>query len=175
MKAGSKHLKKNAKLQAQWLRSTGLIIVVVLLATSLLLNLFQMVFPVVKYYGTGMEPSLKDGQILIVNKLAKIKKGDIVAFYFNNKVLVRRVIAAEGDEVSIDMFGAVSVNGKVLEEPYASEKTLGQCNLKFPYTVPAHHYFVLGDQRQVAMDSRLKEIGSVDRDRMIGKVFFTLN
>ena len=173
--AGSKHLKKAAKLKVQWLRSTGLIILVVLLAASLLLNLFQMAFPVVKYYGTGMEPALKDGQILVVNKLAKIKQGDIVAFYFNNKVLVRRVVAAEGDEISIDAFGAVSVNGKVLDEPYAPEKTLGQCNLKFPYTVPAHHYFVLGDQRQVAMDSRLKEIGSVDRDRMIGKVAFSLN
>ncbi len=170
-----KHMKKTNLLKAVWLRYTVTIVLLLLLVASLLLNLFHFVFPVVKYYGNGMSPALENGQILVVNKLSKIKAGDIVAFYYNNKVLVRRVVACGGDQISIDVFGTVTVNGEALEEPYVQEKTLGQCNRTFPYAVPAGHYFVLGDQRQLAMDSRLEEIGTVDQQRLIGKVLFALN
>ena len=173
--AGGKHMKKSNALKAAWLKYTLTIVLVLLLVASLLLNLFHFVFPVVKYYGNGMSPALENGQILVVNKLGSIEAGDIVAFYYNNKVLVRRVVACGGDQISIDAFGAVSVNGETLEEPYVQEQTLGQCNRVFPYTVPAGHYFVLGDQRQLAMDSRLEEIGTVDQQRLIGKVLFAIN
>lgn len=151
------------------------IVLAVIITASLLLNLFTFVTPVVKYYGNSMSQTLVDGQILIVNKMAKVKSGDIIAFYYNNKVIVRRVIATGNSQVSIDVFGTVSVNGKALEEPYVENKTLGQCNLDFPYNVPVNSYFVLGDNRDIAMDSRLSEIGVVTEERLIGKVMFILN
>ncbi|MBE6903106.1 MAG: signal peptidase I [Ruminococcaceae bacterium] len=150
------------------------IVLTVIVTASLLLNLFTFIMPVVKYYGNSMSPTLKDGQILIVNKMAKIENGDIIAFYYNNKVIVRRVIASGNDQVTIDVFGTVSINGKELEENYIENKTLGQSNLNFPYNVPANSYFVLGDNRDVAMDSRLSEIGTVTKDRLLGKVIFSL-
>jgi len=122
-----------------------------------------------------MSPTLDDGQILIVNKMADIEGGDIIAFYYNNKVIVRRVIATGNSQVSIDVFGTVKVNGKEIEEAYVENHTLGQSNLKFPYNVPANSYFVLGDNRDTAMDSRLSEIGVVTEDRVIGKVVFSLS
>lgn len=151
------------------------IVLAVIISASLLLNLFTFVTPVVKYYGTSMSQTLEDGQILIVNKMAKVKSGDIIAFYYNNKVIVRRVVATGNSQVSIDVFGTVSVNGKELEEPYIKNKTLGQCNLDFPYNVPVNSYFVLGDNRDVAMDSRLSEIGVVTEERLIGKVMLILD
>ena len=131
--------------------------------------------PVVRYYGSDMSPALTNGQILIVSKMAKIEEGDIIAFYYNNKVLVRRVIATGSQQVSIDSSGAVSVNGQVLSEDYIQTPALGQCNLSFPYTVPANAFFVLGDDRQTSMDSRLQQIGAISEDRILGKVVFSLN
>lgn len=151
------------------------IIIAVILTASLLMNLFTFIMPVVKYYGSSMSPTLEDGQILIVSKISAVESGDIIAFYYNNKVLVRRVIATENQQVVIDIFGTVSVNGEELTEEYIKKKTLGQCNLVFPYNVPASSCFVLGDNRAVAMDSRLEEIGTVREDHILGKVVFSLN
>lgn len=151
-----------------------IIVLAVIVTISLLLNLFTFIMPVVKYYGNSMSPTLNDGQILIVNKMAKVESGDIIAFYYNNKVIVRRVVATGNNQVSIDVFGTVSINGTDLDEPYIENKTLGQCNIDFPYSVPANSYFVLGDNRDIAMDSRLAEIGIVTQDRLIGKVVFSL-
>ena len=154
------------------LKTTLKITIVVMIFSSLLLNLFTFVMPVVKYYGDSMSPTLKDGQILIINKMSEIESGDIIAFYYNNKILVRRVVAIENQQISIDIFGTVSVNGEELEESYLENKTLGQCNIDFPYNVPYGTFFVLGDNREVAMDSRLEEIGTVTEDRLVGKVVF---
>ena len=150
------------------------IVLIVVITASLLLNLFTFIMPVVKYYGNSMSPTLADGQILIVNKMAEVNSGDIIAFYYNNKVIVRRVVATGNSQVSIDIFGTVSVDGKELDETYIENKTLGQSNLSFPYNVPANSYFVLGDNRDVAMDSRLSEIGVVTEDRLLGKVVFSI-
>lgn len=162
-------------LKSQIFKRTCKIVLVIIVIASLLLNLFTFIMPVVKYYGTSMSPTLKDGQVLIVNKMAEIKSGDIIAFYYNNKVIVRRVVATGNDQITIDVFGTVSVNGKELEEPYIENKTLGQNNMSFPYNIPTNSYFVLGDNRDVAMDSRLAEIGVVTEDRLLGKVVFSLN
>ncbi len=155
-------------------RITLKIVIIVVVVASVLLNLFTFVTPVVKYYGNGMAPTLTDGQILIVNKLSQIENGDIIAFYYNNKVLVRRVVASGSEQVSIDLYGAVSINGKKIKEPYVQSQTLGQCNINFPYNVPSNSYFVLGDSRSLSMDSRLEEIGVVTEDRLIGEVVFSL-
>ncbi len=151
------------------------IVVVVIIAISLLMNLFTFVIPAVKYYGTSMAPTFEDEQLLIVNKMAKVENGDIIAFYYNDKVLIRRVIASGNQQINIDIFGTVKVNGQELEEPYTQSKTLGQCNLSFPYNVPTGTYFVMGDNREAAMDSRLEEIGSVTEDRILGKVVFSIS
>lgn len=170
-----KHEKESTPIYKTLLFKTALKIVVAsVLIISLFANLFTHVTPVVKYYGESMSPTLENGQILVVNKLAKIKNGDIIAFYYNNKVLVRRVVALGSEQVEIDAFGTVSVNGEKIDEPYVKDKTLGQCNISFPYNVPSNTYFALGDNRAVAMDSRLAEIGTVDKDRLIGKVVFSL-
>lgn len=167
--------QKQSFFQSQMFKRTLKIVLVVIVTVSLLLNLFTFILPIVKYYGSSMSPTLEDGQILIVNKIAEVKNGDVIAFYYNNKIIVRRVIATGNNQVSIDVFGTVSINGKELAEPYVENKTLGQCNLDFPYNVPAGSYFVLGDKRDVAMDSRLSEIGVVTEDRLIGKVVLSLN
>lgn len=156
-------------------KATVKIIVIIILTVSLLLNFFTLVMPVVKYYGTSMSPTLEDGQILIVSKLSEIKSGDVIAFYFNNKVLVRRVAAVGNEQITVDVFGTVKVNGKEVEESYIENKTYGQCDIDFPFSVPANTFFVLGDNRGVAMDSRLQEIGTVAEDRVIGKIIFSIN
>lgn len=172
----AKHYKEKQSFWRSGLfKRTVKIVLLVLVTISLLMNLFTFIMPVVKYYGNSMSPTLADEQVVIVSKMAEIQSGDIIAFYYNNKVIVRRVVAVGSSQVSIDVFGTVSVDGKTLDEPYVDSKTLGQCNLSFPYNVPAHSYFVLGDNREVAMDSRLEEIGVVTEDRLIGKVVFSLS
>lgn len=171
----ARHAKESPRfLESTLFKKTGKIVLIVIVVASLLLNVFTYVVPVVKYYGNSMSPLLEDGQILMVNRMAEIQSGDVIAFYYNNKVIVRRVVAVGNDQVSIDVFGVVSVNGEPLDEPYVTEKTLGQCNLTFPYNVPANAYFVMGDNRATAMDSRLEEIGTVTEDRLLGKVAFSL-
>ena len=153
--------------------------VVVTLATSLillvvvLLNLFTHVLPVVRYYGDGMEPTLHSGQLLVLLKTEKVREGDVIAFYYNNKVLVRRVICEGGQQIAIDPTGTVYINGTVQEEPYVELLSIGQCNLTFPYYVPPNHVFVMGDRRETAMDSRLEEIGPIPTDRILGKVLLS--
>lgn len=164
----------NGFFKSDLFKRTAKIFIIVIVTVSLLLNLFTFVMPVVKYYGTSMSPTLEDGQILIVSRVSDIKNGDVIAFYYNNKVLVRRVVASGNQQLSLDIFGTVTVNGEILSEPYVENKTLGQCNLSFPYNVPSGCYFVLGDNREVAMDSRLEEIGTVSEDRLIGKVVFSI-
>ena len=145
-------------------------IVGAVLLAVILLNLFTHIFQIVNYNGTGMEPGLQGGQTLIIRKTQKIKQGDVIAFYYNNQILVRRVISAGGEQIEIDEHGVVSINGKALDEPYLKNQTMGQCNLTFPYNVRTGTVFVMGDNRLEAMDSRLEEIGSVPEDRIIGVV-----
>jgi signal peptidase I len=146
------------------------LLMITLLLASLLLNWFTYVTPIVKYYGNGMSPTLTDGQVLILAKTKKVSAGDVIAFYYNNKVLVRRVVCEGGKQISMDISGRVSVNGEELEEPYVDQLSMGQCTIEFPYNVPLNEVFVLGDNRTEAMDSRLEQIGTISNDRIIGKV-----
>lgn len=125
--------------------------------------------PTVRIDGISMEDTLKDGDIVVVRRGAEYSIGDIVAFHYNNDILVKRVIALEGDFVEIDGEGNVSVNGEVLEESYVSKKDQGECDIAFPCRVPDGKVFVLGDNRPVSVDSRNSGIGFVDRDRVIGR------
>ena len=120
--------------------------------------------------GHNMEPGLQPGDILVLTKSDDVKTGDICAFYFNNKLLLRRVIAREGDKVEIDEKGYVKVNGEFLEEDgYISEHALGQCDIDFPFVVPTGQFFVMGDNRDYALDSRATNFGSIAQDEIFGK------
>lgn len=120
--------------------------------------------------GHNMEPGLQPGDIVILMKTQKVKDGDVCAFYFNNKLLLRRIIAREGDKVEIDEMGYVKVNGEFLEEDgYISEHALGQCDIDFPFIVPTGQYFVMGDNRDYALDSRATNFGCIAQDEIFGK------
>lgn len=119
-----------------------------------------------------MTPSLGEGDIVLSVKGGSFKTGDVVAFYYNNKILVKRVIARSGDWVDIDDDGNVTVNGIMLDEPYVSEKALGECDIKLPYQVPESRVFVMGDHRSTSVDSRNSAIGCVSEEQIVGKIVF---
>lgn len=148
-------------------------LLILLVLIVVLVNLLTHVFMVVRYYGNGMEPNLTDRQLLVIQKTDDVEQGDMIAFYFNNKILVRRVICSGGRILTIDAGGSVFVDGVMLEEPYVTVPSIGQHNIDFPYNVPYGHYFVMGDNRVLAMDSRLTEIGTVPAERIIGKVIIS--
>ena len=133
-----------------------------------------LVLPVLQVSGKSMEPSLDDDDIVVLYKTNKFKTGDICGFYWQNKLLLKRVIAGPLDVVEIDDEGNVKVNGKVIDEPYVNEKALGESNITYPFQVPEDKYFVLGDNRSVSIDSRNTIIGCVDKDQIAGKVMIRI-
>lgn len=151
------------------LRSTAFSLVVVAAAAVLIAVLL---LPVLQISGTSMTESLQDEDIVVALNSSKYKTGDIIVFYYNNNILVKRVIAAAGDWVNIDKDGNVYVNEELLEEPYISEKALGDCNITLPYQVPDGRCFVMGDHRATSMDSRNTAVGCVSNDMVIGKILF---
>ena len=128
--------------------------------------------PVMQTYGSSMAPTLNNGEIIFSVKSKELYQGDIVAFYYNNKVLVKRVIAGPGEWVDIDEDGTVYVNQQLLEEPYLTEKFLGEADIDLPYQVPEGKYFVMGDHRATSADSRHTAVGCVSLDQIVGKIIF---
>lgn len=149
------------------LRSTVSVLVVVAAVAALIATL---VLPVLQIAGTSMEPSLSDGDIVVLAKTDNLETGDLCAFYYSNKVLIKRVIAGPGQYLWIDPDGTVHVDGQVLDEPYVAKKALGECDIEMPYQVPENHYFVMGDQRETSIDSRSSVIGCIDEEQIIGKL-----
>lgn len=132
----------------------------------------SLLLPVMQISGDSMEPTLSDGEIIVLVKTDDFKTGDLCSFSWNNRTLIKRIIAGPGDWVEIDTEGNVYVNQKLLVEPYVTEKSLGECDIQFPYQVPDHHYFAMGDHRATSIDSRNTVIGSINSDQIIGKVMF---
>lgn len=151
------------------LKSTVFTLVVVAAFAILVATLW---LPVLQIYGTSMTPTLNEGQIVVSVKSSEFEQGDLVAFYIGNKILVKRVIAQAGDNVVIQEDGTVIVNGRELEEPYLTEKALGECDLEFPYQVPESRYFLMGDHRATSVDSRSSVVGCIANEQIVGKIVF---
>ena len=153
------------------LRSTVAILVVVAALAVLVATLWM---PVLRIYGTSMSPTLTDGQVVITVKTGCFRSGDIAAFYHGNKLLIKRYIAGPGQWVDIDENGNVFVDGSLLDEPYLTDKAYGETNIDLPYQVPDDRYFLMGDNREVSVDSRNTTVGCVARDQIVGKVVFRI-
>ena len=131
-----------------------------------------LVLPVLQIEGTSMEPTLYNGDIVLLMKTTRFDRGDLCGFTWNNKLLIKRVIGVPGDWIEIDTDGTVYLNGEKLDEPYVEQKALGECDLEFPYQVPQEQFFVIGDMRESSIDSRNTVIGCIPKDQIVGKVFF---
>ena len=152
----------------QALRGTVSVLVVVAAVAVLIATLF---LPILQISGDSMSPTLEHDEIVVLLKTKKFERGDLIGFYYQGKILLKRVIALPEDEVAIDVDGNVYVNGELLEEPYVTDKGLGDCDLEFPYKVPGTSYFVMGDRRSNSVDSRNSVVGSIPQEDIIGKVF----
>lgn len=153
------------------LRSTVAVLVVVAALAVLVAMLWM---PVLRIYGTSMVPTLTDGQIVVSVKTGSFKPGDVTAFYHGNKLLIKRYMAGPSDWVNIDAEGNVTINGEALDEPYLTEKAYGETNIQLPYQVPDERYFVMGDNRDVSIDSRNTAVGCIAKDQIVGKVVFRI-
>lgn len=151
------------------LRSTVYALVTVAAVAVLVATLW---LPVLQIYGSSMTPTLTDGDVVVTVKTSDFEQGDVIAFYYNNKILIKRVIAEAGDWVDIDEDGTVYVNGAALDEPYVFEPSLGECDITLPYQVPDGRVFVMGDHRSTSVDSRSTSVGCVAQEQVVGKVTF---
>ena len=149
------------------LRSTVNALVVVAAVAALIATLL---LPVLEIAGTSMEPNLNDGDIVLLVKTNHLETGDLCAFYYSNKILIKRIIGTPGDYLWINPDGTVYLNSIELIEPYVSEKALGECDVEFPYQVSENNYFMMGDHRETSIDSRSSVIGCVAQDQIIGKI-----
>ena len=114
------------------LRSTVYTLVVVAAIAVLVATIWM---PVLQIFGSSMSPTLREGDVVVSIKGSDFKQGDLVAFYFGNKILVKRCIAGPGQWVNIDEAGNIYVDSKLLDEPYLTEKALGDCDIELPYQV----------------------------------------
>lgn len=153
------------------LRSTIYTLITVAAVAILVATLW---LPVLQIYGSSMTPTLQDGEIIFSVKTSEFKPGEIVAFYYNNKILIKRVICGPGDWIDIDEDGTVYVNKVRLDEPYLTEKALGDCNIDLPFQVPDGRFFVMGDHRSTSIDSRNTAVGCVSQEQIVGKVLFRI-
>ncbi len=149
------------------LRSTITTIITVAAAAIIVSYLLM---PVLRIYGHSMTPTVVDGNIVLALRSSSFNKGDVVAFYYNNKILIKRVIAGPGEWVDIDENGQVYVNEEPIEEPYIDAPAYGECNIELPYQVPENRWFVMGDKRSISIDSRNTSVGCVSDEQIVGRI-----
>ena len=162
---------RRQKAYNQALSGTVYVLTIVAAVSVLIATL---VLPVLQIEGTSMEPTLVNGDIVLLTKTTNFSRGELCGFSWNNKLLIKRVIGIPGDWIEIDTDGTVYLNGEKLEEPYAEQLSMGECDLEFPFQVPQEQYFVLGDMRESSIDSRNTLIGCVEKGQIVGKVFFRI-
>ena len=133
-----------------------------------------LILPVLQIEGTSMEPTLANGDIVLLAKTTNFDRGELCGFSWNNKLLIKRVIGIAGDWIEMDTDGTVYLNGEKLDEPYTDQLAVGECDLEFPFQVPQEQYFVMGDMRESSIDSRNTLIGCIEKDQIVGKVFFRI-
>lgn len=153
------------------LRSTVYTLVIVAAFSVLVATLL---LPVLQIYGNSMAPTLNEGEIVVSVKSGNFQCGDVIAFYFNNRILVKRIIAASGQWVSMDEAGNVYVDNELLEESYLTEKSCGESDIDYPFQVPENTYFVMGDHRATSVDSRSSVIGCIAKEEIVGKIVFAV-
>ena len=161
---------KRTRYNRRYRRTLRTTIFSLLLVAAVAVIIAVLLLPVLQISSGSMENTLVDGDMVISLNNGKYKTGDIIGFYYNNVVLIKRVIATSGDWVDIAEDGTVTVNGVVLDEPYVEEKALGECNVKLPYQVPQGKCFVLGDKRTESVDSRNTAVGCISNDVVLGKL-----
>lgn len=160
---------RHKKQYGRVLRSTVYVLLISAACAVLVATIF---FPILQIYGSSMEPTLSENEIVIALKTTEFEQGELVAFYVGNKILVKRYIAGPGQWIDIDEEGNVYVDGELLDEPYVRQKALGSCNIELPYQVPENKYFVLGDHRETSVDSRNTAVGCIDDDDIVGRLIF---
>lgn len=160
--------REKYKLRYQNIIKKTLHALVIVAAIAVLIATLLM--PVLQISGTSMEPTLNNRDIVILVKTSKLERGDLCGFSYSNKILIKRVIGLPGDIVDISHDGMVIINGEPLDEPYISEKGLGECDIDLPFVVPEEKYFLMGDHRETSIDSRSTVIGCVTEEQMIGKI-----
>ncbi len=151
------------------MRSTIFTLVVV---AAIAILVAVLVMPVLRIYGRSMNDTLDEGDIVVSVKTGTFETGDVIAFYYNNKILVKRVIGQAGDWIDIDTEGNVYVNNVLVDEPFLKEKAFGDCNITLPYQVPDERIFVMGDNRVSSVDSRNTAVGCVAEEQVVGKIVF---
>lgn len=145
-----------------------------IVAASIAVLISTLFFPVLRVTGTSMTPTLANDELVVCRKIGSFEIGDVVAFYYNNKILLKRVIGNSGDIIDIGEDGTVYVNGDVLDEPYLTEKAFGECDIDLPYQVPESRIFVMGDHRSTSIDSRSTAIGCVAEEAIVGRVILRI-
>lgn len=158
----------------RWGRALTSTMSILLVAAAAAVLLATRLLPVLRVYGSSMAPTLQDGEAVLCLRTGTPRQGDLVAFYYNNKILIKRVIAGASQWVDIGADGTVLVDGQPLEEPYLTEKSLGTCDIAFPYQVPDGRWFVLGDHRATSLDSRVQAVGCVSEEQLIGRLSLRL-
>ena len=164
--------QKRYRRQKAYNKALGGTVYVLTIVAAVAVLIATPVLPVLQIEGTSMEPTLHNGDIVLLMKTTRFDRGDLCGFTWNNKLLVKRVIGLPGDWIEIDVDGTIYLNGEKLEEPYVQAQSLGECDLAFPYQVPPEQYFVVGDMRENSVDSRNTLIGCIPKDQIVGKVFF---
>lgn len=163
---------KRVKYKKRYRRVFRSTVYTLVVAAAFAVLVATVLMPVLQIYGASMTPTLSEGDIVICLKGSKFETGDLVAFYIGNKVLVKRCIALPGQWVDIDSDGNVYVDSVLLDEPYLTEKALGDSNIEFPYQVPDNRYFCMGDRRTTSVDSRNTAVGCIAEEQIVGKIIF---
>ena len=164
--------RKRYRRQKAYNQALGGTVYVLTIVAAVAVLIATLILPVLQIEGTSMEPTLHNGDIVLLMKTTRFQSGDLCGFTWNNKLLIKRVIGVPGDWIEIDTDGTVYRNGEKLDEPYVQQPAFGECDLEFPFQVPQEQYFVIGDMRESSIDSRNTLIGCIPKDQIVGKVFF---